>query len=117
MRDYRQLSIYSKSYELSLLIYEITKNFPKNEQFGLIDQIRRASVSIFSNIAEGCGKDSNKEFRYYLSTSIGSLFETEGYVNLAKDLGYLNIEKYNNVLEKLVEVRKMLLIFKAKTPY
>jgi len=75
MKTYRELICWQKAIELVKSIYKITKNFPQSEQFGLTSQLRRAAVSVPSNIAEGFGRGSNKDFRRFLDISRGSLFE------------------------------------------
>lgn len=89
MADYRKLLVWQKSRVLVKQIYQHTKTFPSYETFGLVNQMRRAAVSILSNIAEGCGRQSDKEFIQFLHIAKGSLFEVESQLYVAMDLGYI----------------------------
>lgn len=86
---YENLNVFKKAYQLSLQIYEVTKSFPEDERFGLTSQMRRASVSIFSNLGEGYSKSYLKDFIRYTSNSIGSSNELEIYIKFSYDLNYL----------------------------
>ena len=116
MKDFRQLQVWEKSHELVLDIYTITSRFPQNELFGLTSQIRRASSSIPTNIAEGCGRGSDADFCRFLQISMGSASETEYELQLAHDLGYLDDAVYESLNRKVIEVKRMLssLIVKIK---
>lgn len=94
--------------ELVKQIYEITKNFPKDEIYGLTSQVRRAAVSVPSNIAEGQGRDSTKEFLHHLSIAYGSLMETETQILIAESLAYLKSEESNLILEKTAEAGRLI---------
>ena len=107
-RGYKNLLVWKKSYDLTLKIYEQTNNYPDTEKYGLISQMRRASVSITANIVEGHGKKYTGEFIKYISTSIGSCNELGLYLSLSKDLGYLSKEDYDNLKSFHNEVCKML---------
>ena len=109
MQDYKKLKVWKISHELTLLVYRKTANFPKEELFGLISQIRRASSSVPTNIAEGCGRNSAKELSHFLNISLGSANETAYLLLLSKDLNYLNDEDYK-LLENNVEQIKAMLI-------
>lgn len=95
-------------------IYTVTNNFPKEEVFGLTSQIRRSAISIPSNIAEGLGRDSNKEFLRFLNISIGSLFELQTQLEIAKNIIYLDEENFNNLYEDSRELERMLVSFTNK---
>lgn len=99
---------------LTTKIYNSTKNFPKEEIFGLTSQIRRSSISIPSNIAEGFGRDSNKEYLRFLNISIGSLFEMQTQLEIAKNIQYLNDEEFNNLYDDSREIERMLVSFISK---
>ena len=116
MKDFRQLQVWEKSHELVLDIYTITSRFPQNELFGLTSQIRRASSSIPTNIAEGCGRGSDADFCRFLQISMGSASETEYELQLAHDLGYLDDAAYGSLNRKVIEIKRMLssLIVKIK---
>lgn len=109
MQNYRNLKVWEKSHQLVLNIYLTSKSFPKEELFGLTSQLKRAAVSISANIAEGCGKSTDKDFARYLNISLGSINESEYYIILAKDLGYIEVSKYVELEILTQEVKKMLL--------
>jgi four helix bundle protein len=88
MKDFRQLKVWEKSHQLALSVYKATKKFPKEELYGLTSQIRRASMSIPTNIAEGCGRNTDKEFARFLQIAMGSASETEYQLILARDLEF-----------------------------
>ena len=89
IKSYRELEIWQLSMELAEDIYKVLKTFPREELYGLSDQIRRAAVSVPSNIAEGFGRDSNNDFAHFVSIAKGSLFEVSTQLELASRLGYL----------------------------
>src|SRR6476659_4543154 len=119
MKDFRTLSVWQKSHELTILIYKQTSTFPREELFGLTSQIRRASSSIGANIAEGCGRNSDGDLSRFLQIAFGSANELDCHLLLARDLDLDLIETVNYELffEKLLEVKKMLgsLIRKVNT--
>ena len=90
MRNFRNLEIWSRGIELVKEIYKLTSKFPSNEKFGLISQMQRASVSIPSNIAEGCSRNSDVEFKRFLEIAIGSSFELETQIIIANELNLIN---------------------------
>ena len=96
------------------LIYTTTSKFPKSETFGLISQIQRAAVSIPANIAEGCGRNTEKELSRFLDIAIGSSFELETLLQISLDLEYIEQCSYRNIQNLLLEVQKMLYGFKQK---
>ena len=105
---YRGLEVYKKSHKLVIIIYEITKSFPKEEIFGLISQIRRASVSIPANIVEGYGRNSKKDKVHFFFIARGSLNELEYYLDLSFELGYVQKEKYEELKNLRDEVGRLL---------
>lgn len=107
-KDTNKLIVWQKSHALVLKVYEITKRFPKEEQFGLTSQIRRASVSVPSNIVEGKARGSNKEYKRFLLMARGSLEEVKYQLLLAKDLGYVDGNEYSNTVKMTDEVGKLL---------
>ena len=115
MRDFRGLQVWEKSHDLTLRIYELTSQFPREEVYGLTSQIRRACASIPTNIAEGCGRDSSPDFARFLQIAMGSASETEYLVLLARDLKYLNANQYVVLIDVVVRVKKMLTSFIAKS--
>ena len=111
MKDFRTLKVWEKSHALVVAIYKVTAAFPKQELYGLTSQIQRAVVSIPTNIAEGCGKDSDAELNRYFKIAMGSSSELEYLLLLARDLNYLVDDEYQNLNVNLVEIRKMLNAF------
>jgi four helix bundle protein len=107
VRSYKELIAWQKAMELVKLVYELTDKFPTDERFGLTQQIRRAVVSIPSNIAEGQGRNSTKEFINHLSIAYGSLMETETQNLIAEMRRYITTEQSNDVMEKAAEVGRL----------
>lgn len=114
MRDFHKLIIWQRSHQLALKVYSISKLFPKDELFGLTSQIRRAVSSIPTNIAEGCGRTSNKDFAHFLQIAIGSAAEVEYELLLAHDLDYINDNDYQALTEETVAVRKMIIKYQSE---
>ncbi len=108
MRDFKGLVVWQRAHRLTLNVYRATEAFPRREQYGLTDQIRRACVSIPANIAEGCGRRSQRDFARILQVSIGSANEVEYHLLLARDLGYLEDDTHSDFASDLGEVRQML---------
>lgn len=107
-KRYQELIVWQKAMELSKAIYRVTKSFPDDERFGLTSQLRRASVSIPSNIAEGQGRLTVGEFRQFLGTARGSVFELETQVQLASELGYIPPNDAERLIELTSEVSRLL---------
>ena len=103
-----KLAIWVKAHDFVLKIYECSKEFPKEEVYSLTSQIRRAAVSIPSNIVEGRARESDKEYRRFLTIARGSLEETRYQLLLSKDLLYISIEKYQELEAQATEISKML---------
>jgi four helix bundle protein len=103
-----KLLVWQKAHELVLKVYDITKGFPREEQFGLASQMRRAAVSIPSNIVEGKARGTNKEYKRFLLISRGSLEELKYQLFLSRDLKYLDEMTYVNITELTDEIGKML---------
>lgn len=112
MHRFKNLEIWKASRILCATIYEVTSNFPENEKFGLTNQLRRASVSVPSNIAEGCSRSSNKDLSRFLEISIGSLYEIETQLLISFDLGYLNEEKLDKTISEIEIILKMIINFR-----
>jgi len=111
VRTFRDLILWQKAHQLVLFIYRITKNFPNEEKFGLISQMRRAAVSIPSNVVEGHSRKSKKEFINFLSIANGSLNELRYQVLLSKDLDYIDIKIFEELEQRAEEVSKILYSF------
>ncbi len=118
VKSYTDLIAWQKAIALVTSIYAATRTFPKEEIYGLTSQMRRAAVSIPSNIAEGQGRGSTNEFIHFLGTAKGSLFELQTQVHLAKELGYLNQVQSKLLLESTHEIARILngLINSLATP-
>lgn len=106
--DYKQLRVWQKAMDLTLEIYKLVKLLPKEETYALSDQMRRAVVSIPSNIAEGQGRNSDKEFVNFLSIARGSLWELETQVEICERLGYIDNVTKSNTFIITAEISKML---------
>ena len=106
VRSYKELLVWKSSMDFVVEIYKITANFPSSEKYGLTSQLRRSSVSIVSNIAEGSCRKNTKEFIYFLYISNGSLSEAETQMQIAQRLGY--IENFDSVNSKIIYIRIML---------
>ncbi len=107
-KTYNDLDVWKESRKLVNQIYTITKEFPKDELYGLTSQIRRCAVSIPSNIAEGCGRNHTKDSIQFFYISRGSLFELETQIYIAFDQNYINEELLNNSIENITTCKKLL---------
>lgn len=114
MHNFRKLDIWMEARQLVKEIYLLTKNYPMQEQFGLTSQIRRAVISIPSNIAEGSSKSSDKDFARFLEMSIGSSYELETQSTLSYDLAYLSEEQFERITSSLQSHQKKMYNFKKK---
>jgi four helix bundle protein len=108
MGGHRDLVAWQQAMELVRLIYCLTRSFPKDELYGLVSQMRRAAVSIPSNLAEGYGRNSRRELHQYIGQARGSLCEVETQVEIARDLGYLNAAPAGELLAKIARVGRLL---------
>ena len=108
MKDFRDLIVWEKAHKLTLEIYRATKQFPNDEKYGLVSQLRRCTASIPANIAEGCGKRGHGEFSRFLQIAAGSTNEVDYHLLLSKDLGYLPNPEHERLHGDIVEIRKML---------
>lgn len=108
MHNYKDLKVWQKSRELVKIIYTLTNKFPKEETYGLTLQVRKASVSIASNIAEGSGHSSNKEFCRYLEIAYSSSCELDTQILLSYDLAYINEPELEDTSHRIMEIQKML---------
>ena len=111
MKTHKDLKVWQSAIEMVTKVYTITKNFPKEEMYGLISQIRRAAVSVPSNIAEGCGRNSAKELIQFLYYSMGSLSELETQFTIAQNLDYITINEKQTIDQLFQEQFKMLSAF------
>lgn len=114
MHNFKNLKIWQKSRELVKEVFLLTREFPAEEKFGLTSQILRSVYSIPSNIAEGSGRSSNKDFSRFLDISLGSAFELETQLILASDINYLSEMQLQHIQDLLNEIQKMIYSFKTK---
>jgi len=114
MQNYKDLKVWEKSHQFTLEVYEITKLFPKKEIYSLTTQLRRAASSIPVNIAEGCGKNSQAELAHFLNISLGSANESEYFLILSKDLKYLTVSIFDNLIMLINEIKAMLISLISK---
>lgn len=114
MRDFKKYDIWQLSHLLTLEIYKLTSLFPKEEMYGLTSQIRRATSSIPTNISEGCGRNSDKEFNQFLNIALGSANETEYLFILSKDLNYISEEQFSDLDSKINAIKSKIYKLKEK---
>ena len=108
IKSYRELLIWQKSILVVTNIYKLTRDFPKEELFGITSQMRRCAISIPSNIAEGFGRNSQGDFKRFLNISLGSIYELQTQIEISQNLEYLNTENYKYLMESCVELEKMM---------
>jgi four helix bundle protein len=108
MKDFRELIVWRKAHDLTLVIYRATSKFPKEELYGLTSQMRRAAVSIPANIAEGCGRGSDADFGRLLQIAMGSASELEYHLLLASDLTFVDKKTHISMEADVAEIKKML---------
>ncbi len=108
MRPHERLKLWRRAVDLVVRLYALTTSFPKEERFGLTSQIRRAAVSVPANIAEGAGRQSDKEFLYFLSNAQGSASELATEILIARELGYLSQRDYAEANDELGHIGRML---------
>jgi len=111
MHNFKELNCWIEAKDFSLLTYKLTACFPSSEIYGITSQIKRAAVSIPSNIAEGAGRTTNKDFSRFVGIAIGSSFELETQLIIASELGYIEKESFVNLIVKLNKIQKMLVNF------
>jgi four helix bundle protein len=102
--NYKDLTFFQKAHDLTKEIYKLTKDFPKEEIYGIVSQLRRASTSIGSNIAEGSARSTIKDYKNFLHTALGSAKEVEYQLLLVKDLGYISARSYDTLMDLLDQV-------------
>jgi four helix bundle protein len=108
MEGHRDLVVWKRAMQFVTDVYRVTNTFPREELYGLTNQLRRAAVSVPSNIAEGCGRSSKKEFHQFLCHARGSLLEVETQLEIAQNLGYLSDKSVRELLSKTNEIGRML---------
>ena len=113
-RDFRKIAAWRRAHALTLQVYRATSRFPDHERYGLVSQLRRACSSIATNVAEGCGRGTNKDLARFVDIATGSASEVEYQLLLARDLGYLSTEQHGPLATEIVEIRRMLLAYKGR---
>lgn len=108
MNNYKELNVWKEAVESSVEVYKITSSFPKTELFGLVQQMRRASISVSSNIAEGAGRNNKGEFRHFLGIAVASMCEVESQVIVSSRLGFINLDEIKNELDRIDKIQKMI---------
>lgn len=108
MIDYKKYEVWKKAHQLALEVYMVTRQFPKEEMYGITSQLRRTSLSIPTNIVEGTGRNSEKEFAYFINIASGSAAEVAYLIEFSKELNYLNVQDFNKVTKEIICIRKML---------
>lgn len=111
MQDYTKLEIWKKSHRLVLMIYDISKDMPSDEEYGITCQMKRSAASVPANIAEGCGRGSNAELARYIRIAMGSASELDYHLYLAGDLGMIDEKRCKLIRDRLSEVRRMMFGF------
>lgn len=107
INSYQDLEVWKKAMELVTDIYKVTQTFPKEELYSMTNQLRRASVSVPANIAEGWGRGTTKEYMQFLRIARGSLLEVETLMTISRNLGYVNAQIQEPILQKILEISKM----------
>ena len=108
MHNFKELKVWQKSIDMTVEIYKLTENFPNEEKFGLISQMRRAAVSIAANIVEGTGRRTEKDFNAFLGNSLGSSFELETELTISFRLKYITNDIFNGISLIIQEIQKMI---------
>jgi four helix bundle protein len=108
MKDFKNLKVWQKGIKLVVDVYKTSKKFPQEELYGLTSQMRRSAISVPSNIAEGCGRNSDKDFNRFLEISLGSSFELETQIIIAHELEFLTKEEFFDLSDKVQEEQKMI---------
>lgn len=114
MKDYRELEVWQQGHAITLVVYRLTKAYPKDEMFGLTGQMRRAASSIPANIAEACGRDGDAELKRFLNISLGSACELDYFILLSKELGYLQPPDADSLAAECLRLRRQLGAFVKK---
>lgn len=120
MKDFRDLKVWEKAHQLAVDLYASTQLFPREEIYGLTSQLRRSAISVPSNIAEGCGRDGDRDLARFLQIAMGSASELEYQLLLAHDLGFMEKTNHEQFSDRIREIKRMLASFlqtlRQKTP-
>lgn len=111
MHNYRELKIWQRSMDFVVRVYEVSANFPKEEKYGLISQLRSCAVSIPSNISEGAGRGTNKQFKRFLEFSMGSANEAQTQLEVACRVKYIERDLADSLIDEALQIYKMILAF------
>lgn len=114
MQNYKDLKVWVKAHEFTIKVYEVSKQFPREEIYSLTNQLRRAASSIPANIAEGCGRQTSGDLARHLNIALGSANEAEYFLILAKDLNYLKDDNFNSLSLSINEIKAMLIALISK---
>jgi len=114
MRDFKKYNVWEISHQFVLKIYNITKHFPKSENYQLVSQMQRAAYSIPSNFSEGCGPASDKDFNRFVTICLGSSHELEYFILLAKDLKYIEISTFEVLTTQINKIKRKLYTLSKK---
>jgi four helix bundle protein len=114
MRDFRKLQVWQKAHQMTLAVYKVTAHFPRTEIYGLVSQMRRAAVSIPTNIAEGCGREGEAELGRFMQIAMGSASEVEYELLLAHELGFLGPDEHVQLSQAIEEIKRMMTVFFRK---
>ena len=109
MNNFRELKVWQKARVLTKETYNVLRQFPDDEKFGLTSQIKRATISISSNIAEGAGRNSEADFLRFLDIALGSCFEVDSQFTLALDIEFIDKEEYDKIINSIFEIERMLI--------
>ena len=108
MHNFKELKVWKSGIDITKVIFQLTRSFPADEKYGLISQMVRSAISIPSNIAEGSGRKSNKDFHHFLNIALGSSFELETQVIIANEFKYINQEITDSTCKLINDIQKMI---------
>ena len=111
MHNFRELKIWQRSMDFAVSMYRLVADFPSDEKYGIVSQIRRCAVSVPSNISEGAGRATNRQFRHFLEIAMGSLNELQSQTEIAYRLLYLKKEVFESVMDESTRLQKMIRVF------
>ncbi len=111
--SFENLTVWQESQDLAVVVYRASESFPKDEQFGLTSQLRRAVSSVSANIAEGFGRTATKDKLHFYTIAYGSLLETKNFLYLSEKLGYIDDNTLNQLIEQSIKCQKLINAFKA----
>ncbi|TFV96157.1 four helix bundle protein [Algoriphagus kandeliae] len=112
MHRFKELKVWQKAIDLAVEVYQVTESLPAKEQYGLVSQINRCVISIASNIAEGAGRNSNKDFNNFLGIALGSSFELDTQIIISNRLGYINDKTFEKLESELEHIQNMIVKLK-----